>query len=87
MGRGSRPAVNLGKAAVVGEASDKRTSRFRRGIGASMSAQGNRSQHGRSPPVPWNTRQQALREEKKRCRPPNMKTTGNLGNVFGDRIV
>jgi hypothetical protein len=38
--RGSRPDVKAGKAAVTGEASDKRNQWFRRGIGASMSTQG-----------------------------------------------
>lgn len=85
---GSRPAVKLGKAAVVEEASDRCTSRFRRGIGASMSAQGNQSQHGRSPAVSRQSRQQDVREEQawplgKSERPIVVMKPGNAGGAKG----
>ncbi len=63
---GSRPEVKAGKAVAAGEASDKRTRSFRRGIGVSMHVRGDRSQHGKPRPMSVRDAQRDLREEQAR---------------------
>src|SRR5271157_2785235 len=60
---GSRPNVNVGKAAVVGEASDKRTPRFRRGVGRWHVCTRKSTVTREVPTVAARDRQPGLREE------------------------
>lgn len=91
MGCGSQPALKSGKAAVAEEASDKRTSRFRRGNGAGMSAQEIDRNTGDPQGCRERKRQQALREEPawpwgKSERPIVAWKPGNAGGAKGPQF-